>query len=929
MKLILKINENNRYPAYKAERPDLEQSSQEYRRLPSQRYVPTQEYTESLDEGPELLRELEEWEFDKVRDVVENVDVDDLSFDNIFKGRKRFAVPFDMGVDSDTKVLLEFLNRLGGEIDLQAGTISKEVETRDGGKQVRTTKIGKILTKYQTQFAKHAEIHEEFRLAHAGTARSRSALGTAYVRDPNSGFNEKYGSFANLWDANPEKLEKDLLAWAYSLPATERVGSYNENAHALAKQLEETSKAALDITPKYWQSREKMEKQFSDYEKIDDALKDPKPMSFGVAGVLKTWQEKGEFYRSNPRALEGDSETYSLLVSRAPIDVLRMSDFDDIMSCHSPPSRERMGDYYQCAVEEARGHGPIVYVVKTEDLQGVDLEADEVFVDSKRRKEGLKPISRARIRKYVHKESNSEVAVPELRTYGKSFPTLLPQVTELFKGLQPDVPEGPPADFHKYGGSYSDTPDYEVFNNFFDTRSSYGDGYSAHIRGDEGEFEDYLNDGGEEELEAAAEEIENRFSNFEHTDVGYSVEYDPETYLSFHAVQRHDFDLDVVQIAKKVGKPPDDVSRFDIMRLVSPMWSSFTNAANKPLNASPMYGGQFNAVDHYVEGEHMNFTLNLRCFANGSGDAENDFRTFLEENCFQMDEAYEQINYSLRQLLIEQGIMRSSAFDDLYNKAEDGIDTFENFDVSIFDENVSVDIDPKKAFLISVAAVVDKEKVSSLGQFSQERQMYSNGIREKVSETLKSRGFRSQFLSLVADTFESGAEQLQIPGFEATQGELSFREEPDSFRFKGTLASFDSAVWEAQIHLEMSLKFTDFETEAMDERHIARLLKFFRLIDDNFNKFAELLQKAFNEHVEGVDTALKMVSSILGEVDEVDEMIKQTIKEVEPYQKEMKKKHPKWKKMTIGMGGNKSTGGGPYTKKPSMKRSKSAPPGGA
>lgn len=48
------------------------------------------------------------------------------------------------------------------------------------------------------------------------------------------------------------------------------------------------------------------------------------------------------------------------------------------------------------------------------------------------------------------------------------------------------------------------------------------------------------------------------------------------------------------------------------------------------------------------------------------------------------------------------------------------------------------------------------------------------------------------------------------------------------------------------------------------------------------------------------------------------------LNEMEPYQREMHKQHPKWKVRLIGKGGQKNTA--PYTDKPSMKRAKSAPP---
>ena len=47
-----------------------------------------------------------------------------------------------------------------------------------------------------------------------------------------------------------------------------------------------------------------------------------------------------------------------------------MSDFDQISSCHSPPSRPSPSgnSYYKCAVAEAAGHGAVAYVVSMTSL---------------------------------------------------------------------------------------------------------------------------------------------------------------------------------------------------------------------------------------------------------------------------------------------------------------------------------------------------------------------------------------------------------------------------------------------------------------------------------------------------------------------------------------------------------------------------------
>ncbi len=49
------------------------------------------------------------------------------------------------------------------------------------------------------------------------------------------------------------------------------------------------------------------------------------------------------------------------------------------------------------------------------------------------------------------------------------------------------------------------------------------------------------------------------------------------------------------------------------------------------------------------------------------------------------------------------------------------------------------------------------------------------------------------------------------------------------------------------------------------------------------------------------------------------------LQEIEPFQQRMRAQHSRWKKRLIGMGGEENSA--PYIKKPSFKRSKSAPVG--
>jgi len=111
------------------------------------------------------------------------------------------------------------------------------------------------------------------------------------------------------------------------------------------------------------------------------------------------------------------ANSLSILISRAPIDVLRMSDFASkgMTSCH----REG-GEYFYCALAEARNQGAIAYLVNTEDINKVDLNATEIFADPQRGIQGIVPEARMRLRRVVDNQTNVDFMAPETRTYGKA-----------------------------------------------------------------------------------------------------------------------------------------------------------------------------------------------------------------------------------------------------------------------------------------------------------------------------------------------------------------------------------------------------------------------------------------------------------------------------------------------------------------------------
>lgn len=158
------------------------------------------------------------------------------------------------------------------------------------------------------------------------------------------------------------------------------------------------------------------------------------------------------------KSLGGSTENYSIVVTRSPIDVARMSDFPNISSCHS-----QKGSYFICALEEAKRGGAVAYIVRTEDVKKLEQEGRmqdaEIFFDEEHLDQINKdkktdpnapmrfdyeispgddfdvgeeqqptqatnkilPISRIRIRRVIDLEKQLEYMIPEESEYGKQI----------------------------------------------------------------------------------------------------------------------------------------------------------------------------------------------------------------------------------------------------------------------------------------------------------------------------------------------------------------------------------------------------------------------------------------------------------------------------------------------------------------------------
>lgn len=354
-------------------------------------------------------------------------------FNKMFGGESgnRVAIPFETN-SKDQKKIEEFLNARGYSVDFEEGTAIERVETKQGVRErkVRLNKaiqkeVGKIGSSMQKNFAK----------TYPKTFK--------YFNSPS--YKEAYnkGKDRGRQSVPPTSKPSDAII---ALEGDRLWGDIRDDPN-FQKAWIESGESSEPASMEY-------------YGEYSSNYNEHKDISIVANNFLK----------------EGSG--YSIIISRDPLDVLRMSDFRNIQSCHS-----QGGSYFQCAVQEAEDGGAVAYLVKTEDLKDVNLNDEEVFVDSDRGMKGISPISRIRLRRFDNTETGEEVIMPELRAYGQSVPGFVDAVStwsfenqkSLFYNDDGELELPDMYNFTRAGGSYSDTGAGNVFNNFFDTNKYRGD----------------------------------------------------------------------------------------------------------------------------------------------------------------------------------------------------------------------------------------------------------------------------------------------------------------------------------------------------------------------------------------------------------------------------------------------------------------------
>lgn len=279
---------------------------------------------------------------------------------------------------------------------------------------------------------------------------------------------------------------------------------------------------------------------------------------------MSWWNKNSEEFLANP---DFGSKKNKMIVSRHPMDVMRMSDFPGMDSCHAEKYSGNV-QYFYCALVEAQGLGAIAYFIdereynKYFEKRDIDnphepnspFQTNEIFSDYERGISGMNPLSRIRIRRFLDWESGFDIGMPDLSSYGQIVPyarkTLKDwlysnQIANIIQNEGYDTEEEladgkiDPDRFTLTGAEYIDSNLDRVWVSFFDDDHYEGIQISLEDEEFNQEMKDFVEAGNFQEV---MNKIDSQIEALENFNIHYEVEYENHTY--FPIVQSVTFDLE-------------------------------------------------------------------------------------------------------------------------------------------------------------------------------------------------------------------------------------------------------------------------------------------------------------------------------------------------------------------------------------------------
>jgi hypothetical protein len=459
---------------------------------------------------------------------------------------------------------------------------------------------------------------------------------------------------------------------------------------------------------------------------------------------------------------EGDLDEYAIVLSRAPIDLVRMSDHDRITSCHS-----RTGSHFECAVQEAISGGAIAYLVKKESVQKA-IDADrfqeaDLFKDYDRGVSGPTPKARLRIRMLdlrmptdKDKHNIQEIAVPETRIYGDaSVPNFYRTVKNYIRNVQPysadsilnAIGEGGREKVSLRGGTYTDNDLHTLLDSLYDRTEEFNPNIYHHqpdmtnqdrISADELEDVDQeaIAEEQKDELERELDNIETRYFSAEHSSVGYysDINWDGgEAYIYYDANGQIVIDLD--SDYETDTDFPDEIDSYELVQLRSKNGNTsnlktfgsdddiaklkkFIQALNQydPTKSKKL----LDCVESISNNSSSQFIFRLK-FNGGDGSSSDpsDYKDFIEDVVNMLDENYDGIKKAVQKALAVSGYIEneSSGVDYTeYKNAQELLDELEHirFENNVIQIGMSIPIDRRNVITLKG---FDDEVSGAMGNF--------------------------------------------------------------------------------------------------------------------------------------------------------------------------------------------------------------------
>jgi len=295
----------------------------------------------TLIERREIMNEISKNAAEKIYDWMRDTDGLPYDFDEIFGDNMRVALPMD---SHDTRMLKSILRAIKEEGWLPPISDSARERQRSIYSYEKGQETGQV---YNPDGGEWEPTKEEWKAWEASDA-------------PERGFPTKKA-----------KQKRQRLA-------AEGGGEYEVEINVADLGLERRVEQVIPKGPRAGEKITKVQKQ--GINKVIGGLEKKGKLAAGAAEWWtknQTHYTKDQNHKKIQTGLSDEGQTHHredmhVILSRHPIDVLRMSDISNIHSCHSEGS-----DYFKCAVAEAKGHGPIAYAVTEAELNKLLKPSEE------------------------------------------------------------------------------------------------------------------------------------------------------------------------------------------------------------------------------------------------------------------------------------------------------------------------------------------------------------------------------------------------------------------------------------------------------------------------------------------------------------------------------------------------------------------------